>query len=301
MQGQSQKIAFVTDKATVPEYDNIKTENGKLVAFLKEKGFFPSCQVWDDQKVNWADFDAVIVKTPWDYHKRIVEFQAWLCKLEKVGAYVLNPVDVMRWNSDKIYLREMEEKGVRIAPTLWLGQGDKFDVERIFAELKTDKIIVKPRVSASANHTYALTKEEAVAKKDNIERLLQDHCFMAQPFLKEVQTKGEWSLLFFGGKFSHSILKTPKESDFRVQGHFGGTVHKLEAPVHLVETAQRIMDLFGKSCLYVRVDGLEVDGEFVLMEFEAIEPYFFLLKSDKGAELFYEALVDRLESKSKEN
>ena len=89
---QGQKIAFASDKATVPEYDDIKTENGKLMAYLREKGFEPSCQVWDNDKVNWADFDAVIIKTPWDYHNRILEFQAWLVKLEKVGAYVLNPV-----------------------------------------------------------------------------------------------------------------------------------------------------------------------------------------------------------------
>ena len=297
---QGQKIAFASDKATVPEYDDIKTENGKLMAYLREKGFEPSCQVWDNDKVNWADFDAVIIKTPWDYHNRILEFQAWLEKLEKVGAYVLNPVEMIRWNSDKIYLKEMEEKGVRIAPTLWLGQGEKFDVEKIFAELKTEKIIIKPRVSASANHTYALTKEEAMKKKENIERLLQENCFMAQPFLKEVQTKGEWSLLFFNGKYSHSILKTPKSSDFRVQLSYGGTVHKLEAPVSLVETAQRIVDGFGKGCLYVRVDGLEVDGELVLMEFEAIEPYLFLLQSESGVELYFEALVGCLEGKRAE-
>ncbi|RZJ98740.1 MAG: hypothetical protein EOO46_24410 [Flavobacterium sp.] len=274
------KIAFLTDKATAPEYENLDSEHGKIMAYLKEKGFQPSCQIWDDEKIDWLGFDVLIMKTTWDYHHRLVEFNAWLNKLEKIGAYVLNPIDVLRWNSDKIYLKELEENGARIANTIWLGQGENFDVNRLFAELNTEKIIIKPRVSASANHTYALTQEEAHQKKEEIEGLLRTENLMAQSFLKEIQTEGEWSLLFFDGKFSHSLMKVPKADDFRVQSHHGGSVKAVEVPSHLVKTAQSIVDNHTKGCLYARVDGVEVDGQFVLMELELIEPYFFINQSN---------------------
>ena len=162
---QAQKIVLVTDKDSVPEYHNLNTENGKLFAFLKEKGLQVSYEIWHDENVDWSQFDAVVIKTPWDYYYRIHEFTAWLDKLERIGSYVLNPIKMLRWNSDKIYFKDMEKEGVKLVSTIWLEQGQNFDVEKIFAELNTDKIIVKPRVSGGAKHTYALNKEEALARK----------------------------------------------------------------------------------------------------------------------------------------
>lgn len=291
---QDSKIAFITDKKHASQYEDPKNENGQLMTYLRERGFQPSYQIWDNENIDWTSFDALIIKTTWDYHRRIVEFNAWLNKLEKAGVYVLNSIETIRWNSDKIYLKELEEKGVKTAQTIWLEKGDSFDIDKLFAKLDTEKIIIKPRVSASANHTYALTKEEAIKKKTEIERLLSTENLMAQPFLKEIQTQGEWSLMFFNGVYSHSIMKIPKENDFKVQG---GSRKKVEASKEVVETARNIVDNFAKGCLYTRVDGLKIDGKFVLMELELIEPHLFLNESENGFELYHQGLVHFLNSK----
>ena len=117
--------------------------------------------------------------------------------------------------------------------------------------------------------------------------------------MKEIQTKGEWALLFFNGKYSHSALKTAKANDFRVQHVHGGSIHSIDAPANLVATAQTIVDKFAQGCLYTRVDGLEIDGEFILMELEALEPHLFLMQNDNAMEMYYQGLLSFLEKKNK--
>src|SRR5690606_32630172 len=103
-----------------------------------------------------------------------------------------------------------------------------------------------------------------------------------QPFVPEVAEVGEYSLLFFNGQFSHAVLKTPAQSDFRVQHYFGGTIREIQPGEAMLNSAQRLMDTFGRDTLYGRVDGVEIDGVFHLMELELIEPYLFLALSEQA-------------------
>jgi len=295
---QNPRIALIADRETLPEYTNSNTENAQLLSFLKEKGLDITPEVWDNEKLNWSDYNILALKTPWDYCLRIKEFHSWLDKLDRINAFLLNPIQIIRWNSDKIYFKDMEKEGIKLVPTLWLDQGNDFDVENIFEHFKTPKIIVKPRVSGSAKHTYALTKEEALQKREYIKGLIQEENFMTQPFLQEIQTQGEWSLIYFNGKYSHSVLKTAKSDDFRVQDNFGGNAHNLEAPSYLLEAAQNIVDKFAKGCLYARVDGLDINQEFVLMELEIIEPQLFLTENKNAMEMYYQGLLEIIEKAS---
>ncbi|RZK54982.1 MAG: hypothetical protein EOO91_14965 [Pedobacter sp.] len=114
--------------------------------------------------------------------------------------------------------------------------------------------------------------------------------FIVQPFLTEIEENGEWSFIFFGGKFSHALLKKAADGDFRVQATFGGTVHPQQPAKELLTTAQKYVDQFAKDCLYARVDGAIVNNEFLLMELELIEPFLFLDTEEKALENYYEAL-----------
>jgi hypothetical protein len=99
---------------------------------------------------------------------------------------------------------------------------------------------------------------------------------MAQPFVGEVQDRGEWSVLFFGGRYSHAVLKRPAENDYRVQWEFGGSAVTMAPPPRLLGDAGAVMAAVAGDALYARVDGVERDGRLVLMELELIEPHLFL-------------------------
>lgn len=290
----NRQIAFITYQSTGNYSDVSEEENGNLLHFLQEKGLPVSFQIWDDPTVDWSHFDAVIMKSPWDYFDKIDAFYTWLNELEKLNCLVLNPLQTIRWNADKLYFKGMAEQGIEVVPTVWLNQGDAFDAAQVFAQLGVEKIIIKPRVSGGAKNTLALTQQEALAGTAEINELLQQEPFMVQPFVPEVASKGEWSFLFFGSKYSHSVLKTVKPGDFRVQHFFGGTIHTPEPPAALLGTAQTIVDKFASDCLYARVDGVEIDGRLVLMELELIEPFLFMATSTGAMERYYEALQSRL-------
>ena len=290
-----QQIALITYTDT-GNYSGISDEeNSKLYFLLKEKGLNVSFQIWDDPAVDWSRFDLIVLKSPWDYFDKIDTFYAWLDKLERLNVRVLNPVEIVRWNADKRYLLDLQEQGVKVVPTVWLEQGDTFEAGQLFQQLGADKLIIKPAVSGGAKNTFALTLEEAGTKTDALNALLQQESFLAQPFLEEIKTKGEWSFLFFNGEYSHTVLKTAKPGDFRVQHFYGGTVHTPEPPAALLSAAQRIVDKHAKGCLYARVDGVELDGELALMELELIEPFLFMDMSHGAFQRYYEALLVQLQ------
>ncbi len=271
----------------------IEDEDDQLARALRERGHTVAAPVWTDPAVDWLSYDAVVLKSPWDYFDRIQEFYAWLDQLKALNVRLLNPLETVRWNADKRYLREIAAAGFPIVPTRWLPQGSPFEATDLFAEFQTEKLVVKPAVSGGAKNTFALTLAEAEAQKTALAPLLAEEDFLAQPFLPEIQTQGEWSLLYFGGEFSHCVLKTPRSGDFRVQLYFGADTANRPAPPALQATADRLVAQFAPGCLYARVDAVEVGGEFLLMELELIEPMLFLAY-DEGAAGRYEAALRRL-------
>ncbi|AKD03414.1 hypothetical protein POKO110462_05545 [Pontibacter korlensis] len=290
----TQQIALITYQDAGKYSTTSEEENSRLYDFLTQKGLQVTLEIWDDPAVDWAKYELVVLKSPWDYFDKIDTFYAWLDKLEKLQVRVLNPINIVRWNSDKRYLVELQEQGVKVVPSVWLEQGSQLNVAEVFAQLQSEKVIVKPAISGGAKNTFALTQAEAEAKAESINELLQQENFLAQPFIPEIQTKGEWSFLFFNGEYSHTVLKAAKAGDFRVQHFFGGTVHTPEPPAQLLEAAHNLVDKYAPGCLYARVDGVELNGELVLMELELIEPFLFMATSEGAIERYYEALLAQM-------
>ena len=290
-------LALVTCQSRV-QYDvpGIEDEDVVLARALRGYGHTVSAPVWTDAAVDWTAYDAVVLKSPWDYFDRIGEFYAWLEALKTRGVALLNPLKIVRWNADKRYLRDIEAAGFRIVPTHWLSKAGSFEPGALFEHFQTDKLVVKPAVSGGSKNTFALTQAEAAGQAAEIIALLAEEDFLAQPFLPEIQQQGEWSLLYFGGGFSHSVLKTPKTGDFRVQQNFGADTVLAPAPPALRATADQLVAQFAPGCLYARVDGVAVGGELLLMELELIEPLLFLAY-DASAAARYEAALRRLTSR----
>lgn len=271
--------------STVVDEDNL------LLDFLKKKGLDIHREVWTNENINWSDYNLVLLKAPWDYHENITAFYIWLEKLKGLSIPLLNPYEIIKWNSDKHYLKEIADAGLSTIPTLFIEKNSSLALPSFFKQFNSEKLIIKPCISAGAKNTFIITPDNFTLHQKNIEDLLKNEAFLVQPFIKEIETEGEWSFIFFDGKYSHSVLKKPTSGDFRVQHTHGGTIHIQETNAIQIETAKIFVDQFAKYCLYARVDGIMVDNQFMLMELELIEPFLFLSYDTKSFDNYYDALL----------
>ncbi|MEA2558985.1 MAG: hypothetical protein QOH06_489 [Acidobacteriota bacterium] len=233
------------------------------------------------QSGGWERFEAVVIRSTWDYHKHPEEFLAVLEEIES-GSRLTNPLELVRWNAQKTYLRDLEARGLPVVPTVW----DR----SLFAELDADEIVIKPVISASAFHTYRLRRGDPWSRE--MEAAFAGREVMIQPFLRSIVEEGEYSLFYFGGDLSHAVLKSPKEADFRVQEEHGGLIRPVEAPASLVEMGQRIVESLPIPPLYARVDLARLDsGSYALMELELIEPSLYFRTDPESPRRFARAFA----------
>jgi glutathione synthase/RimK-type ligase-like ATP-grasp enzyme len=284
------KIALVTYDDQGKYASSVENEDTQLLQFLRNKGLDIQSEIWSDPQVDWEKYTLAIVKSPWDYFDRFDQFSNWLDKMERLSVPLLNPIRIVRWNADKHYLAEIEASGLSVTPTLFLEKGHDADLAYYFDRFKTDKLVIKPCISGGSKHTFAITREEIQPTYTKLQPLLRQESFMVQPFLHQIQQEGEWSFIFFNGKFSHSLLKKARPGDFRVQHYLGGSIHAGPALAHLLTETRAYVEAFARDCLYARVDGLEVDNHFMLMELELIEPFLFLFTHPGSYENYYQAL-----------
>ena len=280
--------------ATSESIPNLTKDDQSLIAPLAKHNIEARPAIWSDANLNWSQADAILIRSCWDYHLRLKEFLAWTSALEQAKVRVLNPAPMLRWNTNKIYLRELEEKGVPIVPTLWPEPG--FELKQELQLRKWKQAVVKPRVSATAYRTLLTSPDNVEDAQTLINDLMSGDLMrgpgaMVQEFLEEVQSQGEWSLIFFSGQFSHAVVKTPKPGDFRSQEEFGGDIKNTPPSVSLIQTASRALAAIHPTPLYARVDGVESRGQFRLMELELIEPALYLNLADGAAERFADAIA----------
>ncbi|MDM1553891.1 hypothetical protein PYS58_16270 [Chryseobacterium indologenes] len=267
-------------------------EDTDLISFLKEKGLDAVPSIWNDENVDWSSFDVAIIKSPWDYHNHLNEFLNWLDHIEKMGVRVLNPVEIIKWNSDKHYLKDIADKQLPVIASEYLERGSSFE-NRFFDLLNADKLVVKPCVSAGAQNAVTISSDNVDERSKEINELLKEQDYIVQPFVEEIKN-GEWSFLFFNGKYSHCSLKTPKQGDFRVQHYHGGSISYPTPDPLYIEQAGAYVKTLPQSTLYARVDGVLIDNTFKLMELELIEPYLFLNGDNTLLENYYRALTEMI-------
>lgn len=280
-------IAMVTCR----ELGSLTTDDSIAADHLIQLGFSISVIAWDASAIGWETFDAVIVRSAWDYHRRHREFLAWLAEMERRKVRLWNSASVIRNNIDKIYLRKLSEQGVAVTPTVWVGRGEVVDLQTVLFDSQWDQAVIKPAISATAWSTWITSRARAAEDQSKLDSILEQRGALVQPFVTEVQTRGEWSFVFFGNQYSHAVLKRANVGDFRVQKDFGGYLSDEIPPPALVATAKNVIQKIDSPLLYARVDGVEVANEFVLMELELIEPELFFRAHDGAARKFADAIV----------
>lgn len=259
-------------------------------------GVYPVARSWDDGAEAWEAHSAVVLRSCWDYHHRTDEFLRWLDDLERRAAHVLNPIPTIRWNATKTYLRDLADAGIGVVPTAVIEMGTEANLHGVMRERGWREAVVKPTVSATAFETWRVGPSPTSDDEARFARLLRERGMMIQPYVANIEQDGELSLMFLDGQFSHAVRKRPRAGDFRVQAEFGGTVETAEPQDDLVVEAERVLARTPTPCLYARVDGCVVDGRFLLMELEVIEPSLFFQYDPGSADRLADAIRREISS-----
>ena len=246
---------------------------------------------WRDNQVDWNQYQAVIIRSPWDYQNDCEHFLSVLNDIENSKAVLMNDIDLVRWNINKNYLAELGHNGITLVPTLWKTELDDHSLMQAFEHFNAEKIIVKPCISAGAQDTFLLNKEQAIEKNQQLEALFENREFMIQPFMQNIVDEGEYSIFFFNNEFSHCILKRPKNNDFRVQEEFGGRLTKVEPENELLRVARAVLIKLPSQPMYARLDFVRTNDTFAIMEAELIEPSLYFNLDNTAAERFSKAFV----------
>jgi glutathione synthase/RimK-type ligase-like ATP-grasp enzyme len=264
-----------------------------LLPALEAVGIRGVPAVWSRAGIDWASFDALLMRSPWDYFERAAEFRGWLDERIASGVLMCNSPEILDWNFDKSYLQDLARKGVELVPTICIARNEKADIAALARARGWNEIVVKPTIGGGGYRTHRLRLDELPHYAGEIAEILEDRGLLVQLFLPEI-ANGELSLLFFDGVYSHAALKRPKAGEYRVQFQYGGTNENAEPSAELIAQAHVCITHCPAPPVYARVDGVVKDGRFLLMELEVFEPLMFLARHPEAPGRFARAIAGRL-------
>jgi O-ureido-D-serine cyclo-ligase len=299
------RIAFVTAIVSAALDDDMPP----LLAACARAGLTAEVRAWDDFTVSWARYDAVVLRSPWDYHLHRDAFLRWCERVAQVSR-LFNPVELVRWNTDKHYLADLEAAGLAVVPTRFVeAEGDTEPLavleEFLAAHHGASDVVVKPAVGAGSRDAARYRRDQVLAAANHLGLLLAaGRAAMLQPYLGAVDVGGETALLYFDGAFSHAIRKaallrpdapgldhTALPESIAPRAPEADELRIGEAALAAVRARE------GEAPLYARVDLLrDADGTPRLLELELAEPSLFFATDPLAADRFVAALIARLQA-----
>jgi hypothetical protein len=267
-------------------YDHLLFEPLRKLGWLAE-------EISWRKETDWNQFEAVIVRSTWDYQNNPAEFFSALENINRSTAHLENPLDMMKWNLNKNYLNDLREKDIIIVETIFENDFFEEKIPDYFDFFNTDEIIIKPCISANADNTYRIKTEEIKNRKLKFNNSFAGKDFMVQPFMKSIIDEGEYSLFYFGCEYSHTILKKPKAEDFRVQEEHGGKLFLIDPLPGHQNISKNILNKLDEIPLYARIDLIrDHNNNFALMELELIEPSLYFNMDKNSPQRFAEVFAD---------
>ena len=272
--------------------DYLHTDSDRILASsLARRGAEAIAKPWDEIPADGLEpEDLVCIRSTWDYFLgRAEEFRAWIESFSRTPDRLVNPPETALWNLDKIYLRELHASGVAIPETRWI---DRFDRKELVAVMETEgwqRAVVKPRVAGGGHGTYRIHAGTELSDKDRVPAYASGA--LLQEYVGEIESRGEISLLYLAGRFSHAVVKRTANGDFRVQAQFGGTTERIEAAPALRDFGADVLRRAARPWVYARVDVVERDTGPVLMELEILEPDLFFQQEPGAADVLADELI----------
>ena len=298
--------------ATCAELPDLDPDDQLLRDALVERGIGVDAAVWDDPTIDWASYQHVVVRSTWDYTERQAQFVDWTRRVEQTSE-LLNPADVIAWNTDKTYLADLEERGLPIVPTIWLDPATNMTSRAINSRLPAfGEFVIKPTISAGSRDTgrydASATQQRMLAITHAKNLMAVGRHVMLQRYLRGVDTVGETGLVFLDGVFSHVVRKSAllsgpfRPADLDGALYRGEVIAPREPSTDEREVGDRVVaalaEIFPEArqpFLYTRVDVIpDDDGTPVILEVELTEPSLFLGYAPGSAERAADAIAARL-------
>lgn len=237
--------------------------------------------------------DMVLIRTPWGYMQDISGFLRALARLEASNVLLLNSARIVQWNLDKRYLLELAQAGLPVIPTRYVTREGLETLPHMLTQESWAEVVIKPAVGAGGEWTYRVEHTQLQSLLETLKGAPVD-AWLVQPFRPAILDEGEWSLIFFGGTFSHAVLKQ-SGGDFRIHEEHGGkTRWDQGVPDAYIQASQRVLAQVTEAPLYARVDGVATHGVFEVMELELIEPELFFRADPAAATRLAQAIDARL-------
>jgi hypothetical protein len=274
--------------ATCTDFPALDPDNALLLPALAERGLQARPAVWNDPHMDWSVPRVTVVRSTWNYHLHRPAFLDWAERVSDLGD-LWNPLTLIRWNTHKFYLHDLERSAIPIIPTCWLEQGSTVELTRVISRQGWSKAIIKPAVSASAYATLMVTPESMQLGQSHLDRFLPTHDMLLQPFVETVTSSHERSLVYIESEFTHAVERKPA---LNLEPSAEERLVTPEEDELLL--AQKILGLLPSPPLYARVDLIHDDAEALrLMELELVEPTLWLRFAPHAVQRFADAIVKR--------
>ena len=270
-----------------------------LIQPFSQHGVHVDVISWHATDIDWSQYDAVIVRSTWDYQEHANAFIDKLIEITKHDTVLINPLSLMQWNISKRYLQILQTQGITIIPSVFFDSVAISDIYAQFAYFDTQEIIIKPLISANSDNTFRLDHTNLMAQAGPLSNIFSTTPCVIQPFLDSVINEGEYSLFYFNGEYSHTIRKVPKSGDFRVQEEHGGELITVIPDELQLSAAAKVLAALPEKSLYARVDLIrnpraQKEDIWQLMEVELIEPSLYFNMDEASPERFVQATLNYL-------
>ncbi len=279
---------------TCDDITGLDPDDRLLVTELDKRGLSVTAAVWSDPKVDWSKSKVCILRSTWDYHSRFAEFGAWIDRVSRLTT-IWNPPELVQWNADKGYLRDLESAGVRTVPTVWARRGEEFSLDRCCEERGFSNVVIKPARGA-ATHDVLLVhgdRSSLARGQAHLDRLLREHDALVQPYLDSVISYGERALIFIEDRHSHAVVKKPFDKVLAVKA---STTPVVEAAPDEIDLATKALHRVPVRPMYARVDLLrDSNGDPRVSEVELIEPGLYFGACAQAVTMFADALERQLD------
>lgn len=293
-------MALTLGFLTAPHLHALTPDDRLVLPYLAALGIHVKPILWPDPR--WQNpetqqnllqgISALVMRSCWGYHQDPEAFAQWLTQLQALadkGLPVWNTPDTFRQNMHKAYLHTVQAAGHAIVPTQFADSSTlRSHSKQAWCEiLQADPalpLVLKPAISASGEHTH-LWRDSLPQGIDS----LTHAPWMIQPFVESIASAGEYSLVFLGGRYSHSVRKLPAAQQFLVHEEHGGLTQACIPAPELWSTARRLMDT--ATDLYTRLDYVWYQGQWCLMEIERIEPSLYLAQDPQAPLRWAETLA----------
>lgn len=237
---------------------------------------------WADKQFDFSRCRYAIFRTTWDYFDRFNEFFSWIEETKKQTTFI-NSVDIINWNIDKHYLKELGDKKINIASTEYIERNTEISLIELLSKNNFKKAIIKPAISGAARDTYLIDKNNYKKYEERFQKLIKNKCMLFQEYLFNIE-KGEISLIMIGEEYTHAVKKTAKEGDFRVQDDHGGKVERYQPNKNEINFAKNCLNAIPFSPMYSRVDIVyDNNNNPSLTEIELIEPELWFRNNPAAA------------------